>query len=197
LGQTVANERILVRASRVAAGWAFFYALYRWYYAGGGTLGTFGTPVSEHQWRLVNAFGAAILTVIAILPVALLGSWRRPGARPALLTLWWVMAVGYVVHALVGITQRIASLTGTYAIPFPFWQTIDRRMSDLQALLFNETLVLDRRVTVDSDSLGWSPVYVVTAMVVDWHRACGNRDPHEHRPVECLWCDRKGDHRIT
>lgn len=138
MGQTVANERILVRASRVAAGWAFFYALYRWYYAGGGTLGTFGTPVSEHQWRLVNAFGAAILTVIAILPVALLGSWRRPGARPALLTLCWVMAVGYVVHALVGITQRIASLTGTYAIPFPFWQTIDRRMSDLQALLFNE-----------------------------------------------------------
>lgn len=136
--EPVANEKILVRASRAAAGWAFFYALYRWYYAAGGTFWTFGTPVSERQWRLVNAFGAAILTVIAILPIALLRSWRRPGARPALLTLCWVMAVGFVTHALVGMTQRIASLSGKYAIPFPFWQTIDRRQSDLQALFFNE-----------------------------------------------------------
>jgi hypothetical protein len=35
-------------------------------------------------------------------------------------------------------TQRIASLSGGYEMPLPFWRTIDRRTSDLQALLFNE-----------------------------------------------------------
>jgi len=138
LARGIANEKILIRASRVAAGWAFFYALYRWYYAAGGTVGMFGTPVSADQWRRINAVGGAIIFVMAVLPLVLFGSWRRPRARPALLTLCWLMAVGCVVHALIGITQRIASLSGAYAIPFPFWTTIDRTQSDLQALLFNE-----------------------------------------------------------
>lgn len=136
--RSVTNEKILVRASRVAAGWALFYALYRWYYAAGGTLGMFGTPRSLDEWRRINAVGGAILFAVAVLPIALLRAWRRPRAKPALLTLCWLMAVGAVVHALIGITQRIASLSGAYAIPFPFWESIDRRQSDLQALLFNE-----------------------------------------------------------
>jgi hypothetical protein len=98
----------------------------------------FGTPVSDYQWRLVNAIGGAIIFAIAVLPIVLLRVWNRPRVRPALLTLCWLLAVGGVVHALVGITQRIASLRGEHAIAFPFWQTIDRRASDLQALLFNE-----------------------------------------------------------
>ena len=98
----------------------------------------FGTPVSEHDWRIVNAKGAAILALIAILPIAVLRLWRRSRARPWLLTLCWIVSVGAVMHALVGMTQRIASLSGLYVMALPFWRTIDRRTSDLQALLFNE-----------------------------------------------------------
>ncbi len=126
------------RASWIAAGWACFYALYRAYYAAGGTLGMFGTPVSEYDWRMVNAKGAVILALVAMLPLVILRWWNRTRARPWLLTLSWTMAVGGVMHALVGMTQRIASLSGLYVMPLPFWRTIDRKTSDLQALLFNE-----------------------------------------------------------
>lgn len=138
LDALAANTTILKRASWIAAGWAFVYALYRAYYAAGGTLGMFGTPVSEHDWRMVNAKGAVILAFVAILPIAVLRLWHRSRARPWLLILSWIMAVGGVMHALVGIGQRIASLSGLYVMPLPFWRTIDRRASDLQALLFNE-----------------------------------------------------------
>ncbi len=134
----LAPDRLLRRASRVAAVWAFGYALYRWYYAAGGGLGMFGTPVSVPQWRLVNAAGGAILVVVALLPLAMLPAWRYNRARSALLALCWLLAVGGVVHALIGITQRVASLSGVYVMELPFWRTIDRRSSDLQALLFNE-----------------------------------------------------------
>jgi hypothetical protein len=134
-----AYQRIVLRrASWIAAGWALFYALYRAYYAAGGRIGMFGTPVSEHDWRMVNAKGAVILAFVAVLPVAILPLWERPRARRWLLSLSWLMAVGGVVHALVGMTQRIASLSGSYVMPLPFWTTVDRRASDLQALLFNE-----------------------------------------------------------
>jgi hypothetical protein len=98
----------------------------------------FGTPVSEHDWRMVNAKGAVILALVAILPVAVLRLWQSSRARPWLLTLCWIVSVGGVMHALIGMTQRIASLSGLYVMPLPFWRTIDRRASDLQALLFNE-----------------------------------------------------------
>ena len=133
-----ANKKFLKRASWIAAGWAFFYALYRAYYAAGGTVGMFGTPVSEYDWRMVNAKGAAILAFVAVTPVAVLRLWHRSRARPWLLALSWIMAVGGITHALIGMTQRIASLSGVYVMPLPFWRTVDRRMSDLQALLFNE-----------------------------------------------------------
>lgn len=98
----------------------------------------FGTPSSEHAWRVVNAKGAVILAIIAVLPVALIRLWNHPRASPWLLTLSVMMAVGGVVHALVGVTQRVASLSGLYEMRLPFWEAIDRRESDLQALLFNE-----------------------------------------------------------
>src|SRR5690606_9640844 len=125
--------------SRAAAAWAGFYALYRWYYAVGGTVGVFGTPVSQAQWRLINAVGGAVIAGLAVLPLALLRSWRRPRRRSALLVPCWIVAVGCVVHALTGIVQRIVSLAGIRTVTFPpFWRTIDRRVSDLQALFFNE-----------------------------------------------------------
>ena len=136
--EPAADGELLRRASWIAAGWAFFYALYRAYYAAGGTVGMFGSPVSEHDWRMVNAKGAVILALVAVLPVALLRLWGSSRARPWLLTISWIMAVGGIMHALIGITLRIASLSGRYVMPLPFWRTIDRRASDLQALLFNE-----------------------------------------------------------
>ncbi|HSJ31531.1 MAG TPA: hypothetical protein VK933_08860, partial [Longimicrobiales bacterium] len=132
------NARILVRASRFAAGWALLYASYRLYYAAGGTVGMLGTPVSDQQWRMINAVGAAFILIVAGLPLVLLKAWRRRRAQPALLALSWLIAVGSMSHAFIGIIQRISSLTGALTIPYPFWQTIDRTEADLQALFFNE-----------------------------------------------------------
>ncbi len=125
-------------ASRFAAAWAFGYALYRSYYALGGTFGMFGTPVSLEQFRRINAIAAVMLFVTALLPLALVNAWDNRRARPFLLGLSWVIAVGCVSHASIGMVQRIASLTGVLTIRYPFWRVIDTRQADLQALFFNE-----------------------------------------------------------
>src|SRR5688500_1255692 len=62
-------------ASRFAAVWAFGYALYRSYYALGGTFGMFGTPVSLEQFRRINAIAAVMLFVTALLPLAFVNTW--------------------------------------------------------------------------------------------------------------------------
>jgi hypothetical protein len=121
-----------------ACGWALLYAVYRGYYALGGTVGMFGTPVSMSQWRLINAEGAAIILIAAVLPVAAIPLWQRRQARLVLLALCWVIAVGCVMHALVMGTARILSLVGVLHMDFPFFASIDRRESDWQDLLLNE-----------------------------------------------------------
>ncbi|MGE3272122.1 MAG: hypothetical protein AB7P40_25435 [Chloroflexota bacterium] len=98
----------------------------------------FGVPVSESQWRHVNAIGAVILLAAAILPLILLPLWRRQLLTTALLSLCWIVTVGCVMHATVDSIQRILSLSGLLTMDFPFWSTIDRRQSDLQDLLLNE-----------------------------------------------------------
>ena len=128
----------LTRASQLAAIWAFGYGLYRWYYAVGGTLGMLGTPVSMEQFYRINAIAGALLFVFAVLPLITVNAWRRSAARPVLLALCWIVAVGCMSHALIGFVQRIASLSGALTIPYPFWTTIDRRKADLQALFLNE-----------------------------------------------------------
>lgn len=132
------DETLPVSASRLAAVWALLYALYRGYYALGGDAGMFGIPVSESQWRQINAVGAVILLVGAAAPLILLRLWRQPCVRPVLLSLCWIVTVGCVMHALVDATQRLLSLSGMLTMSFPFWATIDRRQSDLQDLLLNE-----------------------------------------------------------
>jgi hypothetical protein len=104
-----------------ACGWALLYAAYRGYYALGGTFGMFGTPVSMCEWRLINAYGAAIILVAAVLPVATLPLWQRWRARSVLLALCWVIAVGCVMHALVMATARILSLASVLHMDFPFF----------------------------------------------------------------------------
>lgn len=132
------SARMIVLVSRFAAVWAAGYGLYRWYYALGGTFGMLGTPMSFEQWRRINALAGVLLFLAAFLPIAIVNAWRSRRARPVLLALCWIIAVACVSHALIGIVQRIASLTGALTIPYPFWQTIDRREADLQALFFNE-----------------------------------------------------------
>jgi hypothetical protein len=124
----------------LAGGWALLYALYRGYYALGGTIGMFGTPVSQSQWRLINGVAAVLLALAAVLPVATARLWQHPRGRVVLLALGWVIAVGCVMHALVDITTRLLSIAGVLHMEFPFFVagSVDRRASDLQDLFFNE-----------------------------------------------------------
>jgi len=128
----------LLRASRLSAIWALGYGIYRSYYALGGTIGMLGTPVSHADWIRINAVAGGLLFAAALLPFLFLHAWGHRRARPWLLAVSWIIAVACVTHALIGIPQRIASLAGPLTIEYPFWQTIDRRMADLQALFFNE-----------------------------------------------------------
>ena len=128
----------LAGASRLAAAWAFGYGVYRWYYALGGTVGMLGTPRSHAEWIRINAIAGVLLFVSALLPLLVLRAWSNRRAQPLLLTIAWIIAVGCSTHALIGIPQRIASLAGVLTIDYPFWQSIERREADLQALFFNE-----------------------------------------------------------
>ena len=134
----MSSDRALARASRRTALWSLGYGLYRVYYAAGGTLGMYGTPVSVGEWRRVNAIGGAILFATAALALGVVTIWPHRRARLVLLAFCWIAIVGCVSHAVIDIGQRIASLSGALTIDYPFWRIIDRRSADLQDLLFNE-----------------------------------------------------------
>lgn len=114
------------------------YALYRAYYAAGGTAGIPGTPLSMAQWRRINAIAAAILLATAALAIVWPRLWRHRRTRPFLLAFCWLAGVACVSHALIDVGQRLASLSGMLSIDYPFWRSVDRRAADLQDLLFNE-----------------------------------------------------------
>ncbi len=114
------------------------YALYRAYYALGGTIAMIGVPVSEAQFRAINAVGSAVIVLFsAVLPLVVVLVRRFNGAVPVL---GWIGAVGCCMHALVDITLRVLSLTGQHPteLPAEAWRSFDRRTADLQDLLFNE-----------------------------------------------------------
>jgi hypothetical protein len=117
--------------------WGFGYACYRAYYAVGGTFGMIGEPRSETQFRVINALGAAIILLAAIVPVVLV---RVRPARAAVPVLAWVAAVGCSMHAVVDIILRVLSLTGVHPtqLPSSVWLSVDRRAADLQDVLLNE-----------------------------------------------------------
>ncbi|MFJ8582285.1 hypothetical protein [Micromonospora sp. NPDC093277] len=136
-----AERRRLVRVSVAAGIWALWYTIYRGYYAAGGTAFLPGTirEGSQAEFRLVNLVGAVIIGVAAVLPVAILPLWPRRWPRRMLLALCWVVAVGCCMHALVAMTQRVLSLTGTVDIDYPpMWASVNHRVADLQDLFFNE-----------------------------------------------------------
>jgi hypothetical protein len=97
-----------------------------------------GVPVSLESWYRINRAAALLLFATAMLALVQISGWRYRGVRPSLLGVCWIIAVGCVAHALIGIVQRIASLSGRLTIQYPFWEMIDRREADLQALFFNE-----------------------------------------------------------
>ena len=135
-----APSALTIWLSYLAGAWALLYAVYRGYYALGGTVGMFGVPVSMSQWQLINGVGAALLLLAALLPVATIRLWRSPRLRAVLLAVGWVIAVGCVMHALVDSATRILSIFGVLHIELPFFVagTVDQRASDLQDLFFNE-----------------------------------------------------------
>jgi hypothetical protein len=121
-----------------ACGWALIYAAYRGYYALGGTVGMFGTPVSTDLWRSINAIGAAALLVAAAVAVLVPWARDRPLARTALIVFGWLAFVGCVMHAVIDEVIRALSLLGLHEMDMTLWATIDQRTADLQALLWNE-----------------------------------------------------------
>ncbi|MEV1117164.1 hypothetical protein AB0I91_18995 [Actinosynnema sp. NPDC049800] len=125
------------RLAWLLALWAFAYACYRAYYAFGGKVGMIGEPVSETTFRAINAIGAAIILVAAVLPPVAV---RVPLLRRALPALGWLTAVGCCTHALVNSTLRVFSLTGAHPVVLPaeVWRWYDQRVADLQDLLLNE-----------------------------------------------------------
>jgi hypothetical protein len=132
--------RPLAPVSVALGAWGLAYALYRGYYAVGGTLLLPGRPADPAQFRLINAVAAVILVIAAALPIAVLPLWRIPRARWVLLAVCWAVAVGCCTHALINSIQRVLSLAGLLRIEYPpmVWAWIDRRAADLQDLFFNE-----------------------------------------------------------
>jgi hypothetical protein len=130
---TEPRQRIVVAITL----WSFIYACYRAYYAAGGQFGMIGEPISSGQYRAINAVGAAIIFVAAIVPLLAL---RMPLVRRILPTLCWIAAVGCGMHAFVDIALRVLSLTGVHPtqLPASVWHSYDRHAADLQDLLLNE-----------------------------------------------------------
>lgn len=126
--------------ARIAASlslWSFGYAGYRAYYALGGRAGMIGRPVSDAQFRAINAVGAGIILLAGILPLVAVRAGPLWRALPAL---GWTGAVACCMHALVDATLRVLSLTGVHAtqLPHSVWLTFDRHITDLQDLFLNE-----------------------------------------------------------
>jgi hypothetical protein len=117
--------------------WTIPYACYRAYYAAGGEFGMIGQPVSITQIRAINAVGAAVIGVAAILPLL---AMRIPVLRRAMPILGWIGAVGCCMHALVDWTLRVLSLTGVHPtqLPASLWRSFDRGAADLQDVFLNE-----------------------------------------------------------
>jgi hypothetical protein len=136
--------RSRVTVSLVISCLGVLYALYRGYYGFGGTVGMFGRPTDQAEWRAINLAGATILLVLAMLPIVALPLWQRPRLRPVLLAMCWVLAVGLTMHGLIDDTQRVLSLTGVLHLHYSFFTTVNGHAADIQDLAFNETWFMER-----------------------------------------------------
>lgn len=137
-------QRRLTRLALLAGASALGYGLYRAYYGVGGTVGMFGDPASDADWRAINLVAAALLFGAAVLPLLALPLWRTWWPRRILLAVAWLIAVACIGHALINDVLRVLSLAGWYEVLYPpgFWISIDRQAADVQDLVFNETWFL-------------------------------------------------------
>jgi len=118
-----------------------WYAVYRGYYAAGGTAFLPGVvrPGAEAEFRAINLFGAVVIAAAAALPLLMLAFWSHRWLRLAQLLVCWGIAVGCCMHALVAALQRVLSLAGLVRVDYPpLWASVDHRTADLQDLFFNE-----------------------------------------------------------
>jgi len=145
-----------VAVSLLAAGCGLLYALYRGYYGFGGTVGLIGRMASPAGWRAINLGAAAVLLVLAVLPVAGLAAWHRPRPRTMLLALCWILASGLVMHGLIMDVQRVLSLAGALPIRYAdpsAWASFNGHAADIEDLAFNETWFLAEGLLWGA--LGW------------------------------------------
>lgn len=135
----VASSRAVRWVAATAAAWGFWYAIYRGYYALGGTAWLPGTISDPITFRLINAVAAAALLLAAVLPVATLHLWKRRMPRRLLLAACWVVAVGCVMHAIIDIVQQCLSLAGLLKVhENAAVLVLDPRAAALQDIFFNE-----------------------------------------------------------
>jgi hypothetical protein len=157
--------RPLASVSIMVAIWGLCYAFYRGYYALGGTLLLPGTPADPAQFRRINAAAVVILSIAAIMPIAILPLWQRRRVRPVLLAVCWLVAVGCIMHALIDSIERILSLAGLLTIEYPagVWAYIDHKVADLQDLFFNEPWFL-------IEGLGYAALAWIALGAGSWRR---------------------------
>jgi hypothetical protein len=123
----------------LTAAWSFAYALYRGYYAMGGTYGLPGTVLEPQQFRFINAIAAAALLAAAVFPLVTIRLWDRPAARRILVVACWVAAVGCVMHAIIDITEQSLGLAGVVTVPTDnALLRIDPTAAAIQDIVFNE-----------------------------------------------------------
>jgi hypothetical protein len=135
----VASSRAVRWVAAIAAAWGFWYAIYRGYYALGGTAWLPGTISDPVAFRFINAVAAAALLLAAALPVATLHLWKRRMPRRLLLAACWVIAVGCVMHAIIDIVQQCLSLAGLLKVhENAAVLVLDPRAAALQDIFFNE-----------------------------------------------------------
>ena len=111
--------------ARWLAACSLIYAGYRAHYAVGGTVGMIGEPVSDAQFRRINAIGGLLIVLFSVVLPLVTVHVRRLRVVPVL---GWIGAVGCVMHALVDSTLRVLSLTGQHPteLPATFWRSFDR-----------------------------------------------------------------------
>ena len=124
-----------------AAGWSTLYALYRGYYAFGGTLALPGRLRGDAHatFAAINAF-AMVALLLGAGAALLAPRIRSTRFRIAYVVGCWAVAVGCVMHALVDMTVRVLSIGGALAVAYPsaLWSSVDVRAADLQDLFGNE-----------------------------------------------------------
>jgi hypothetical protein len=123
----------------LTAAWSFGYALYRGYYAMGGTYGLPGRVLEAQQFRFINAAAAAALLAAAVFPLVTIRLWDRPAARRILVVACWIAAVGCVMHAIIDITEQSLGLAGVVTVPTDnALLRIDAAAAAIQDIVFNE-----------------------------------------------------------